>query len=115
MVTIIKDGGGGGVAAAPKPSTPVEAFRRHLLTEETTGDSVLEDVERTELRRLSQSLGGKALREHLERKKQWATEQIMNTPPGDAGKVSFLQAFHFFCVEYITLLTPPPEDKDDAG
>lgn len=98
-----------------KVQTPVEAFRKRLLPQELSGDSLIEELEREEFHKLGASVGGKLLIRHLENRKQWAVEQIMSTRADDLERVSFLQAFHFFCSEYISYLTPPPEDDDDAG
>lgn len=48
----------------------------------------------------------------FESKRLWASEQMMATSPSDSEKISFLQAFHFFCTEFTLYLTPTPEDDD---
>ena len=95
--------------------TPAEAFRKRLLPEELSGDSLVEELERRKFRELGGSVGGKMLIEHLERRKQWTVDEIMHTRADDPERVSFLQALHYFCSEYVTYLTPPQEDDDDAG
>ena len=96
-------------------STPVKAYYERLLQDGDPDANLFAELEREEIHRLARSLGGKSLVAHMERKQQWAVGQIMETIPGDAGKISFLQAYHYFCSEYISFLTPPLEDPDEQG
>ena len=97
---------------AKTPETPVERFRKYLLTDETSGDSVLADLAEQDLRKFCNSPGGRLLLEQFENKRLWASEQMMAMSPSDSEKISFLQAFHFFCTEFMMYLTPTPEDED---
>lgn len=90
--------------------TPAARFRAHLLTGSSPDASFGDDLERQDMQKLCKSPGGKLLLAHFEAKRDWATDRIMETSPSDSDRISFLQAYHFLCSEYLQYLTPETED-----
>lgn len=92
------------------PTTPAARFRAHLLTGSSADASFGDDLEQQDMQKLCKSPGGKLLLKHFESKREWASEKIMETSPSDSDRISFLQAYHFLCSEYLQYLTPEIDD-----